>query len=125
MNPAEKEWRMVAYSIPAAIRQFLETTFLIYEIRKQVCQKKGVKFIVYTNEKNHARAHVHAEYGEYSISISIDDDPVVLAGELPKTQERFAINWVKANKEKLLNDWKTIAVSAISQSTDTRLNGNW
>jgi len=45
----------------------------------------------------------------------------VLAGNLPSKQNRIAQEWVINHREKLRNDWKTIAISATSSMTMSRL----
>ena len=115
------EWRLVSSRIPAEIRSFLVKTFEIYEIRGRVGEKRGVKFEVRSKEGNHSVPHVHAAYGEYIISIRISDGKV-LSGNLPRKQQKIAVDWVLENKEKLNGEWRTCVVSAISSLTKTHLN---
>ena len=106
---------------PRDITSFLDCVFEIYEIRGRVGSENGIKFSIRTNEQNHSLPHVHAEYGEHNISIEIANGNI-LAGNLPKKNQKIAVEWVLKNKDKLLNDWKNIAISATSSTTMSRLN---
>lgn len=106
---------------PSEITNFLDSVFEIYEIRGRVGITNGIVFSVRTNEQNHTLPHVHAQYGDYYISIGIDTGNV-LAGNLPKKNQKIAIAWVLNNKDKLLNDWRDIAISATSSMTKSRLD---
>ncbi len=107
-------------NIPKEIVGFLEDVFQIMEIRERVGTIRGIKFEVRTREQNHNKPHVHAEYDKYAISIGIEDGEV-LAGNLPSSQERKAVRWVKDNKDYLLEKWADIAVSATSITTKSRM----
>ena len=106
---------------PKEICDFLDGVFEIYEIRGRVGEVNGVKFIIKTNEGNHGLPHVHAQYGEFNISISIEDG-VVLAGNLPNRNKKIAVDWVLKHKDRLLNDWKNIALSTTTTMTKSKLN---
>lgn len=107
--------------IPKEIADFLYECFQIYEIRGRVGESNGVKFEVRTREQNHTIPHIHAAYGEYSTSIAIETGEV-LAGNLPKKQQKDAVEWVLNKKEYLLGKWKDIAISAFSVMTRTRFD---
>lgn len=95
--------------IPIEICDFFIEVFDLYEIRGTVGSQEGIRFSVRTNENNHSIPHVHAKYGEHEISIAIETAEV-LAGNLPKKQEKKAQEWVISNKQKLLLDWRNIAL---------------
>ena len=84
-------YRCLKESIPKEIVEFLDHVFMIYEIRGQVGVQNGIKFIVRTMEQNHVVPHVHAEYGEYHISIALDDQRV-LAVISPKSSKNLPSN---------------------------------
>ena len=115
------KYLIIRNNYPKEIISFLEDLFEIYEIRGRVGQENGVVFNIRTNEKNHNIAHVHAEYGDYNVSIRIDNGEV-LAGTLPKKKQRIAKEWVLKNKENLLTKWSEIAISATSTMTKSRLD---
>ena len=102
--------------VPDAIVEFINNTFELYEIRARVGKENGIVFQVRSNEKNHAVPHVHASYGDYSISVSIETCEV-LAGNLPPKNKKIAQKWIKENRDKLLNDWKNYALSATAHLT--------
>lgn len=115
------EYIVAKFTFPSEIIAFLDDVFEIYEIRGKVGRENGVVFEIRTNEQNHSIPHVHASYGEHNISIGIESG-IVFAGNLPKKNQKAAINWVLSHQEKLLNDWKNIAISAISNMTATSLD---
>lgn len=101
---------------PTEIIAFLDSVFEIYEIRGRVGTVNGIKFVVRSKENCHTVPHVHAEYGEYQISIDIVTGEV-RSGNLPKKNQRIATDWVKAHRQQLLNDWNNMTLSAISSLT--------
>ena len=105
---------------PKEIISFLDSVFEIIEIRGRVGYTNGISFVIRTDEKKHHIPHVHAAYGKYNISIEIVTGKV-LAGNLPAKNQRLAVEWVIANKVQLLNDWKSIAISATSTMTTTTI----
>lgn len=107
-------------SVPKEIIGFLEETFRIIEVRERVGTERGIVFEIRTKERNHCIPHVHASYGEYSISICIDTCEV-LEGKLPPKQIAIAVQWVSDHKDDLLNKWSSITVNAISCYTKSEL----
>ena len=105
---------------PKEIISFLDSVFEIVEIRGRVGYTNGISFVIRTDEKKHHIPHVHAAYGKYNISIEIETGKV-LAGNLPTKNQRLAVEWVVANKVQLLNDWKSIAISATSRMTTSMI----
>ncbi len=118
----QNDWLMLKAKsvVPSEIAGFLEDVFQIMEIRERVGTIRGIKFEVRSKEQNHNKPHIHAEYDKYAISIGIETGEV-LAGNLPASQQRRVIRWVKANKDYLLGKWADIAVSATSITTKSRL----
>lgn len=115
------DWIVVKHSVPQEIVAFLDDAFYIMEIRQRVGEIKGISFQVRSREHNHSIPHVHASYGEYEVSIAIEDGKV-LSGNLPAKREKLASEWVKSNREKLLTDWKNYAFSATAVMTKSLIN---
>ena len=115
------QYMKARFKAPTEIISFLESIFEIYQIRARVGRQNGVAFEIRTNEQNHSLPHVHAAYGEYNISMDIESGQI-LAGSLPKKNQKAAVDWVLAHKDKLLGDWKNIAISAVSTMTRTMLD---
>ena len=90
------------------------------EIRGSVGNCNGVKFVIHSNESNHSIPHVHAEYGEYGISIAIMDG-TILAGNLPQRNQRTAVDWVIKHRDELLGKWNTLSIHGISKLTKSML----
>lgn len=90
---------------PKEIDIFIDELFFIVEERTKVGEFKEVKFVVNTNEHN--PPHVHCKYDKYEIKISLVDFSVIYQShDFPPKRLKFAQEWVKENKDKLLNDWK-------------------
>lgn len=78
--------------------------FDLYNSRGRVGQTKGITFEIRSKEAGHGTPHVHARYENKNISISLLDFSV-LAGNLSDRQTRLAIDYVKENRNKLLEKW--------------------
>ena len=58
-------------------------------------------------EAQHNMPHFHAHYQEFAAVFGID--PVVLlAGELPKRQQRLVEAWAEMHQSELLTDWQRL-----------------
>ncbi len=55
--------------------------------------------------KDHAPPHFHAKYGEFRVSISIEN-LAVLEGDLPGRVLALVMEWASLHKKELLEDWK-------------------
>ena len=70
----------------------------------------GILILMYFyDNKKHSLPHIHAEYGEYEASITIDDG-LVLSGNLPAAKLKLVQAWIEIHREDLLANWK-LAVS--------------
>lgn len=66
----------------------------------------GILILMYFyDNKKHSKPHIHAEYGEYEVSIAIDDG-AILGGELPRSKMKLVQAWIEIHREDLLADWK-------------------
>jgi hypothetical protein len=63
-----------------------------------------IQMYFYDNKK-HKCPHLHAEYGEYQVTVAIEDG-AILAGSLPTAKMKLVQAWVEIHKEDLLADWK-------------------
>ena len=116
-----QEWIISQLQCPHEIINFMNETFEIYEIRAQIDKVNGIKFLVHSDERNHTIPHIHAEYGEFSVSIRIDNGKV-LAGNLPKKNLKFAQKWVLEHQEQLNGIWKNQVINAVSHLTKSAIN---
>lgn len=118
----QNDWLMIKARnmTPKEIISFMEEVFQIMEIRERLETIRGIKFEVRSREQNHNVPHIHASYDKYSISIAIDSGDV-LAGNLPRKQQKLAEDWVKRHKSELLGKWNAIALSATSVTTKSRM----
>jgi hypothetical protein len=60
----------------------------------------------FNDQEQHHIPHFHAVYGEYSCSFSLDGE--VLAGNIPKKQQKLIVAWVVIHQEELEALWKSI-----------------
>ena len=102
----------IGFDCPKEIEDFLSIVFCLHAVLRRIIGKRGsITFEVRSKEQNHCTPHVHASYQGYNISIEIESTKV-LAGNLPKKQQKLAIKWVKDNKVKLMNDWENYVFTA-------------
>ena len=117
-----QEWLILKSSTPKEIVRFINEVFEVIEIRRRLGEEKGIKFIVHSNESNHTVPHIHAEYGEFNVSITIDDQKV-LAGNLPNHKLKAAQDWVRVHKHSLIREWNDYVLSATTHTTRSKLSG--
>lgn len=53
--------------------------------------------------RDHEPGHFHAVYGEYEITVGIEDG--VVKGEFPRRALRHVLEWYEANKPALAENW--------------------
>jgi hypothetical protein len=68
---------------------------------------KGILIQMFHREgERHFLPHMHARYGEYKASFSIQDG-TLLAGEIPPRQKRLIQEWIALRREELMADWNS------------------
>ena len=93
------------FNIPSDIFEFIYDIFELYEIRGRVGNSDGIVFEVRTKEANHTIPHIHAQYGEYQISIAIMDG-TILSGNLPIKKQRKAM---EPSEDILTRSWQVVS----------------
>ena len=53
--------------------------------------------------RDHEPAHFHAVYGEYEITVGLEDG--VVKGEFPRRALRHVLEWYEVNKPALVENW--------------------
>ena len=56
--------------------------------------------------RDHAPPHFHAVYGEYQITVDIQEG--IVHGDFLKRALRHVLEWLDLHKDELLEDWKLI-----------------
>lgn len=56
-------------------------------------------------QTRHNRPHFHAYYQGSDISVSIDQEIEVMAGNFPKKQERLVLAWAEVHHQALIDNW--------------------
>ena len=64
----------------------------------------GIRIYMYWAD--HMPPHFHAEYGEFSVQIHIED-AVVLKGIFPGKQLKLVLAWCEVHQDELINNWKS------------------
>jgi Domain of unknown function (DUF4160) len=60
---------------------------------------------MYHDEVHHlGRPHFHARYGEYEASVDIES-LALIAGELPPRAHRLVVEWARAHRGELRENW--------------------
>jgi len=54
--------------------------------------------------RDHGPAHFHAVYGEYEITVGIEDG--VVKGEFPRRALRHVLEWYEMHKVELAGNWQ-------------------
>ena len=62
----------------------------------------GIVIVMYWND--HSPPHFHAKYGEYEITVNIDNG--VVEGRFPKRALRHVLEWYELHKEELMEAWE-------------------
>ncbi len=69
-----------------------------------ICEYFGIKIYMYWNE--HMPPHFHAEYGDNSILVDIQNG-VVLKGVFPFKQLKLVLAWCELHREELMKNWQS------------------
>lgn len=59
--------------------------------------------MIYMDEGQHHKPHVHVYFGEYEASIGIDGE--LLAGSLPLKQVKLVVAWLSLHEDELYEAW--------------------
>lgn len=63
-----------------------------------------VIYMLFGDNKQHHKPHVHVYYGDFEAAIGIDGE--VLAGALPRKQYRIVAGWLAFHEEEVYEAWK-------------------
>lgn len=70
----------------------------------ELCRFGGMSiYMLFFDNKQHNKPHIHVYYGEYEASIGIDGE--LLAGSLPYKQLSIIVGWVAYHEEELYEAW--------------------
>ncbi len=68
----------------------------------EICRFYGIVIAIYFDEHN--PPHFHARYGEFKVSVKIDDFSI-LEGSLPPKALGLVIEWAALHKTELMENW--------------------
>ena len=60
--------------------------------------------IILMNFKDHSPPHFHVWYGEYKITVTIQDG--IVTGEMPQRALKMVFEWLEINREELFIAWR-------------------
>lgn len=63
----------------------------------------GIRVTMYYSDHN--PPHIHAQYGDYKIILSILEG-VVLEGYFPKRQLKLILAWAEIHQDELMQNWE-------------------
>ncbi len=64
-----------------------------------------VVLMFYFDNKKHNRPHIHVQYGEFEVVLSINEGDV-LEGDFPISRMKLIQAWIEIHREELLEDWE-------------------
>jgi Domain of unknown function (DUF4160) len=64
-----------------------------------------IVYMYFFDDKKHFKPHIHVEYAEYAMAISIKDGDVIV-GDFPKKQLKMVQAWIAIHEDELMADWK-------------------
>lgn len=101
----------VLYKYPES-REFIQYYRIFYEVfkftekqEKNKAPKDDMTIEIHNKENDCDTPHIHAYYQGNKISISLMDGNVI-TGNIPKNNQKIAVDWVKDNFDMLRNTWK-------------------
>ena len=56
------------------------------------------------NFKDHAPPHFHAWYGEYKVTVTIQNG--IVTGEMPQRALKMIFEWLELHREELFSTWE-------------------
>jgi hypothetical protein len=62
--------------------------------------------LVFMNWRDHNPAHFHARYGDYEISVMLDN--LLVKGEFPRRALLLVLEWAQAHQAELKQNWGLI-----------------
>ena len=62
----------------------------------------GIIITMYWDD--HSPPHFHAKYGEYEITVNIDDG--IMEGKFPRRAMKHVVEWYELHKEELKENWE-------------------
>lgn len=74
----------------------------------------GIIIMMFYNDHN--PPHFHANYGEYKVVISINEE--VVEGFMPKRALKLVFEWMDIHKTELLQNWEKCQKGEVLQKID-------
>lgn len=62
-------------------------------------------YMYFFDNKRHNKPHIHAEYGEHAVVLSIEDGELP-DGKLPNKKLKMVQAWIAIHEDELMANWK-------------------
>ena len=60
--------------------------------------------IILMNFKDHTPPHFHVWYGDYKITVTIQDG--IVTGKMPQRSLKMVFEWMELHRDELLREWE-------------------
>ena len=60
--------------------------------------------LILMNFKDHSPPHFHVWYGEYKVTVTIEDG--IVTGKMPKRALKMVFEWLEMHREELFEIWE-------------------
>ncbi|MEI6815122.1 MAG: DUF4160 domain-containing protein [Bacteroidota bacterium] len=67
----------------------------------EICRFYGL--FIFMNFKDHNPPHFHVWYGDFKITVTIEDG--IVEGKMPKRALNMVFEWLDENREELMANW--------------------
>ena len=64
-----------------------------------------IVYIYFYDNKEHKSPHLHAEYQDYKITLTIPEGEI-LNGNFPNNKLKLLLAWIELHQDELLANWK-------------------
>lgn len=87
-------------------------------------KKQNMKIKIY-QEQSHHMPHIHIDYGnEHHVASYSIDTGERLDGNLPKKYDKYVVDWIETNREKVTKIWNELQFGNSVDSFVTELQAN-
>jgi len=59
---------------------------------------------IFMNFKDHSPPHFHVRYGDYKVTVTIENG--IVTGEMPQRALKMIFDWLDIHREELMDDWE-------------------
>ena len=112
------------HDVQGLLSCFLQGFNLVEKREKIKVIKDGIVIEIKNKQDGHNTPHIHASYQGDNISISLIDGEI-LAGNLPKRNQKIAVEWFKENLDSLMEKWENKHGIIIFPDMNIKIPSSW